>query len=175
MYMQTKPLQQVSEATGKFAAIEDLSRYPDWRLQIANIPAAITCTDVMAEKHPELAVTFMKGMIRAGRWANENKRAAAEILDQQTFYRDIEHTYQGIRDVDLVPNLSPLNLAAVEIGKNFMLSHGYIKNDFDVQKWAAPEFLEKAARELLEEEWKKKTTSKLPKTAAPLASGERLG
>ena len=107
MYMQTKPLQQVSEATGKFAAIEDLSRYPDWRLQVANIPAAITCTDVMAEKHPELAVTFMKGMIRAGRWANENKRAAAEILDQQTFYRDIEHTYQGIRDVDLVPNLSP--------------------------------------------------------------------
>ena len=41
MYMQTKPLQQVSEATGKFAAIEDLSRYPDWRLQVANIPAAI--------------------------------------------------------------------------------------------------------------------------------------
>ena len=101
---------------------------------MANIPAAITCTDVMAEKHPELAVTFMKGMIRAGRWANENKRAAAAILDQQTFYRDIEHTYQGIRDVDLVPNLSPLNLASVEIGKNFMLSHGYIKNDFDVQQ-----------------------------------------
>jgi ABC-type nitrate/sulfonate/bicarbonate transport system substrate-binding protein len=175
MYMQTKPLQQVSEATGKFAAIEDLSRYPDWRLQVANIPAAITCTDAMAEKHPELAVTFMKGMIRAGRWANENKRAAAEILDQQTFYRDIEHTYQGIRDVDLVPNLSPQNLASVEIGKDFMLSHGYIKNDFDVKKWAAPEFLEKAARELLEEEWKKRTTSKLPKTAAPLQSGERLG
>jgi ABC-type nitrate/sulfonate/bicarbonate transport system substrate-binding protein len=117
----------------------------------------------------------MKGMIRVGRWANQNKYAAAEILDQQTFYRDIEHTYQGIRDVDLVPNLSPLNLAAVEIGKNFMLSHGYIKKDFDVYKWAAPEFLEKAARELLEEEWKKRTTAKLPKTAAPLASGERLG
>ena len=73
MYMQTKPLQQVSEATGKFAAIEDLSRYPDWRLQVANIPAAITCTDVMAEEHPELAVTFMKGMIRAGRWANREQ------------------------------------------------------------------------------------------------------
>jgi len=175
MYLQTKPLQQVSEATGKFAAIEDLSRYPDWRLQVANIPAAITCTDVMAEQHPELAVTFMKGMIRAGRWANENKRAAAEILDQQTFYRDIEHTYQGIRDVDLVPNLSLLNLAAVEIGKNFMLSHGYIKNDFDVNEWAAPEFLEQAARELLEEEWKKRTTAKLPGAAEPLASGSRLG
>jgi hypothetical protein len=56
-----------------------------------------------------------------------------------------------------------------------MLSHGYIKNDFDVNKWAAPEFLEQAARELLEEEWKKQTTSKLPQPAKPLGSGERLG
>ena len=56
-----------------------------------------------------------------------------------------------------------------------MLSHKYIKNDFDVQKWAAAEFLEQAARALLEEEWKKRTTSKLPEAAAPLASGSRLG
>ena len=66
-------------------------------------------------------------------------------------------------------------LVAIEIGKDFMLSHSYIKNDFDVHKWATPEFLEQAARELLEEEWKKRTTSKLPKAAAPLASGSRLG
>ena len=56
---------------------------------MANIPAAITCTDVMAEKHPELAVTFMKGMIKVGRWANEHKHAAAAILDKQTFYLDV--------------------------------------------------------------------------------------
>ena len=175
IYTQSKPFQHLQEATGKIKAIEDLSRYPDWTLQVANIPAAITCTDVMAEKHPELAVTFMKGMIKVGRWANEHKHAAAAILDKQTFYLDVEDTYEGIKHIDLVPNLSPQNLASVEIGKDFMLSHGYIKNDFDVQAWAAPEFLEKAARELLEEEWKKRTTSKLPKTAAPLASGARLG
>ena len=175
MYMQTGPLQQLSEATGKFKAIEDLSRYPDWTLQVANIPAAITCTDVMAEKHPELAVTFMKGMIKVGRWANEHKRAAAAILDKQTFYLDVEHTYEGIKHIDMVPNLSPQNLVSVEIGKDFMLSHGYIKNDFDVNAWAAPEFLEQAARELLEEEWKKQTTSRLPETADALASGRLLG
>ena len=62
----------------------------------------------------------------------------------------------------MVPNLSPQNLACVEIGKNFMLNHGYIKNDFDVQKWAAPEFLEQAAKELIEEQWKKKTGEKFP-------------
>ena len=175
MYMQSSPLQQLSEATGKFKAIEDLSRHPDWTLQVANIPAAITCTVEMAEAHPELAVTFLKGMIKVGRWANEHRHAAAAILDKQTFYLDIEHTFRGIEHVDMVPNLSPQNLVSVEIGKDFMLSHGYIKNDFDVQKWAAPKFLEHAARELLEEEWKKRTTSKLPEAAAPLASGTRLG
>jgi hypothetical protein len=75
----------------------------------------------------------------------------------------------------MVPNLSPLNLASVEIGKNFMLSHGYIKNDFDVNKWAAPEFLEKAAKELLEQEWTKRTTSKLPDATKLFEDTKRIG
>jgi len=114
-------------------------------------------------------------MIRVGRWANEHKHAAAAILDRQTYYLDVEDTYRGIKDVDMVPNLSPLNLAAVEVGKNFMLSHGYIKKDFDVHEWAAPEFLEQAAKELLEAEWKKRTTSKLPATTELLADSRRIG
>ena len=175
MYMQTGPLQQLSEATGKFKSIEDLSRYPDWTLQVANIPAAITCTDVMAEQHPELAVAFMKGMILVGRWANEHKRAAAAILDKQTFYLDVDHTYRGIEHIDMAPNLSPQNLVSVEIGKDFMLSHGYIKNDLDVYKWAAPQFLEQAAKELVEERWQMVTTEKLPDPSVLQASTRRLG
>jgi ABC-type nitrate/sulfonate/bicarbonate transport system substrate-binding protein len=167
IYTQTGPFQHLQEATGKMKAIEDLSRYPDWTLQVANIPAAITCTDVMAEQHPELVVTFMKGMIKVGRWANEHKHAAAAILNKQTFYLDVEDTYRGIKHIDMVPNLSPQNLASVEIGKDFMLSHGYIKHDVDVRKWAAPEFLEQAARELVEAEWKRKTQEMLPEGTTP--------
>ena len=37
----------------------------DWNLQVANIPAVITCSDVMAVEHLELAVTFMNGMSKA--------------------------------------------------------------------------------------------------------------
>ncbi len=139
MYSQSRVISVLSETTGKFKSIEDLARYPDWTLQVANIPAAITCSDVMDEEHPELAVAFLKGMIKVGRWANEHKAAAAAILDKQTFYRDVEDTLDGIRRVDMVPNLSPQNLVSVDIGKDFMLSHGYIKNDFDVNEWAAPD------------------------------------
>ena len=162
IYSQSKVFQHIQEATGGLAAIEDLSRYPDWRLQVANIPAIITCTDVMAEEPPELAVAFMKGMIRVGRWSNEHKRAAAAILNKQTYYLDEEDTYEGIKHVDMVPNLSAQNLAMVNIGKDFMLKHGYIKNDFDVEKWAAPEFLAQAGKELLEDEIAKKKLEKIP-------------
>jgi len=175
IYTQGDQWRRLQEETGKLKAIEDLGRYPDWTLQVANLPAAITCTTEMAEQHPELVVAYMKGMIKVGRWGNEHKHAAAAILDKQTFYQGVEGTCRALQNVDLVPNLSPQNLACVEIGKDFMLSHGYIKRDFDVQKWAAPEFLEQAARELLEQQWKKVTTSKLPEAAAPLASGNRLG
>jgi ABC-type nitrate/sulfonate/bicarbonate transport system substrate-binding protein len=162
IYTQSKVFQHIQEATGEIAAVEDLSKYPDWRLQVANIPAIITCTDVMANEHPELVVAFMKGMIRVGRWANEHKHAAAAILNKQTYYLDIEDTYQGIKHVDMVPNLSAQNLAMVNIGKDFMLKHGYIKNDFDVEKWAAPEFLAQAGKELLEGEIEKRKMQKVP-------------
>ena len=175
IYTQSKPFQHLQEATGKFKMIEDLSRYPDWTLQVCNVPAVITCTDVMAKEHPELVVAFLKGMIKVGRWSNEHKHAAAAILDRQTFYLDVEDTYRGIKNVDMVPNLSPQNLAAIEIGKDFMRSHGYIKNDFDVRTWAAPEFLAQAAKELVEQKWQKETTMKLPEASELQATARRIG
>lgn len=66
----------------------------------------------------------------------------------------------------MVPSLSPKNLAQIEIGKDFMLEHGYIQRDFDVHEWAAPEFLEKAGKELVEERWDKVTAAKLPQATA---------
>jgi ABC-type nitrate/sulfonate/bicarbonate transport system substrate-binding protein len=175
IYTQSKVFQHLQEDTGKMRMIEDLTRYADYRLQVANTPAVITCTDVMANEHPDLVVTYMKSMIKVGRWSNQFPEAAAHLLDRQTFYRDAEDTYQGIKDVDMVPNLSPKNLECVETGKEFMLKHGYIKNDFDVRAWAAPEFLEQAAKELIEEQWKKKTAEKLPEVTELQAESRRIG
>jgi ABC-type nitrate/sulfonate/bicarbonate transport system substrate-binding protein len=175
IYTQSKVFQHLQEATGKMKAIEDLSRYPDWTLQMANCPAVITCTDVMAKEHPDLVLAYMRAMIKVGRWANEHKHAAAAILNRQTFYLDVEDTYEGIKDVDMVPNLSAQNLAAIEIGKDFMLGHGYIKRDFDVHEWAAPEFLEQASTQLLEEEWARRSQAKLPDATTLQDAMKRLG
>ena len=136
----------------------------------------ITCTDVMADEHPELVIAYMKAMIKVGRWANEHKHAAGAILNRQTFYLDAEDTYQGIKDVDMVPSLSAQNLECVKIGKDFMVSHGYIKNDFDVDEWAAPEFLEQAADGGAQGGvGAKRSWSKLPAAAASRSKARRLG
>ena len=127
--------------------IKDLSKRPDWTIQVANTPAVITCTDVMADEHPELVIASMKAMAKVGRRANENKHAAGAILNRKTFYLNAEDTYQGIKDVDMERSLSAQNLECVKIGKDFMVSHGYIKRDFDVDEWGRPEFLEQAVRE----------------------------
>jgi ABC-type nitrate/sulfonate/bicarbonate transport system substrate-binding protein len=176
IYSQSTVFQHIQEQTGKIKAIENLANYPDWTLQGANVPATCTVSDVACEQHPELVVTLLKGLIKVGRWANEHKHAAAAILDKQTYYLDVEDTYRGIKDVDMVPSLSPYNLEALQINKDFMLSHGYIENDFDVYEWAAPEFLEQAAKELLEEEWKKRSRARLPQpTTLEEAMTARLG
>ena len=70
-----------------------------------------------------------------------------------------------------MPVLSPINLQTLQVNKDFMLSHGYIENDFDVFEWAAPEFIEKAAAELLEEEWKTRSRREAPRE--PAQAGRR--
>ena len=117
----------------------------------------------------------MKAMIKVGRWANENKHAAGAILNRQTFYQDAEDTYKGIKDVDMVPSLSAQNLECIRIGKDFMFSHGYIKHDFDVDEWAAPEFLEKAAEEGLKEEWTRRSGGNLLREAVSKWKARGLG
>jgi hypothetical protein len=42
IYTQSKVFQHLQEDTGRIKMIEDLSRYPDWKMQIANTPAVIT-------------------------------------------------------------------------------------------------------------------------------------
>ena len=69
----------------------------------------------------------------------------------------------------------PLRMSVLQIGKDFMFSHGYIKHDFDVDEWAHPDFLEKAFGEVLKEEWAVRSWSKLPAGGGLEVEGTRLG
>jgi ABC-type nitrate/sulfonate/bicarbonate transport system substrate-binding protein len=136
------------QRTGPFTVIEDLARHPDWTLQVANSPWALTVNTEFAREHPALVTAFVRASVRAGRWINANRDAAAAILQRVTYPPTVADAAQVIHNIDFVPSLSPRNLAAIEVEKNFLLSHGYIKRDFDVQAWATPRFLEEAIHSL---------------------------
>ena len=176
IYTQSKVFQHLQEATGQIAE----GRRPLQVLGLedpgANIPAVITCTDVMAEEHPELVMAYMKALIKVGRWANEYKRAAGAILNRQTFYLDAEDTYQGIKDVGMVPSLSARGTwECIKIGKDFMVSHGYIENDFDVSEWAAPRVPREGGGRGAREEWERRSWTSCPRAVALEAESTRLG
>lgn len=130
--------------SGEYTVIEDLARYPDWTLQVANGPYTIAVNADFAEQNPEIVVAYLRASIRAGRWINQHPAAAAEIFTRVTFNLSAPLVEGLLSGLDLVPNLSPRNLAAVDIQKKFLLEHGYIKNDFDVRDWADSRYLEKA-------------------------------
>ncbi|SDT85761.1 ABC-type nitrate/sulfonate/bicarbonate transport system, substrate-binding protein [Verrucomicrobium sp. GAS474] len=132
--------------TGEYTVIEDLSRRPDWTLQVANGPYPITVSTPFAKEHPEVVVAFLRASIRAGRWANSHRSAAAEIFTRVTASENPALIEQLIADIDFVPSLSPLNLAAIGLQQDFLREHGYQKGNVDIAKWADSSYLEKAHR-----------------------------
>jgi ABC-type nitrate/sulfonate/bicarbonate transport system substrate-binding protein len=120
----------------------------DRTLQVGGAPYALTCTRRFAEEHPELVTAYLRGLVRAGRWANADKVATAALLGRTGFFPPAATVLRTAGTMDLVPNLSAGNLAAIEAVKRWMLAGGHIQRDFDVAGWAAPEFLAAALRGL---------------------------
>ncbi len=135
-------------ADGRFKVIADLSQHPDWTLQVVNGPYTNAVNRDFAQAHPEVVVAFLRASIRAGRWINANRAAAAEIFPRVTFLPDAATAALAIGQRDFVPNLAPRNLAAIEAKKRFLLERGYVRNDFALSDWADAGFLQQALASL---------------------------
>lgn len=132
------------EATGKFKAIEDLGRYPDWTLTGAGTPV-ISVSGKLAREHPEYIIAYLRAAIRGGRWVNENPRAAAELFASKSGpHLDIGELARELASKDYVPKLDPQALGGLEVQKKFLKDFGYIKNDFNIADWVDPSFLAEA-------------------------------
>ena len=89
-------------------------------------------------------MAFLRAAIRAGRWINSHRDAAAELFTRVTFLPDAAFIRSAIGELDFVPQLGPQNLAALELKKDFLVQRGFLQNDFSVHEWAQPDFLARA-------------------------------
>ncbi|MFT3828168.1 MAG: ABC transporter substrate-binding protein [Opitutaceae bacterium] len=135
-------------ASGAFKVISDLGRSPNWTHQVNNSPYALTVNADLAEQRPEIVTAYLRAAVRAGRWINANREAAAAIIHRTNFYPSVEAVATAIARTDFVPELSSRSLAGIDITKRFLLEHGYIKRDFDVQQWADDRFLTEALKSI---------------------------
>jgi ABC-type nitrate/sulfonate/bicarbonate transport system substrate-binding protein len=135
----------ILQETGRFKVIEDLGRHPDWTLGVNNTPLVTTVSERLASEHPEIVVAWLRATIRAGRWINNHRRKAAEIFNRAaTRYANVEALEQAITGIDFIPALAPRSIIAVGIQKRFLLDHGYIRNDFNIDDWVDGQFLVEA-------------------------------
>ncbi|MFI6477775.1 ABC transporter substrate-binding protein [Nonomuraea sp. NPDC050663] len=125
----------------------DLDAHPDPRTRVNNgTPRPITVHEQLLKEQPELVVKFLAQSLRAGDWAASNLGSVQEILAGETNSGlDGGRTaYRNDFHLDLHPDLSAGRLELLGIQKRFLLTHGFLAADFDLESWVAPEPLEQA-------------------------------
>jgi ABC-type nitrate/sulfonate/bicarbonate transport system substrate-binding protein len=139
---------QQFQRAGNVKSIEDLGLRPDWTLQVANSPFTITVSEELAQTHRPIVVAYLRAVTKAGKWIAQHRRESAEIFGGTTSHWTSRCLVEAeIARHSFVPNLSPKNIAGIEVEKRFLLEHGYIRNDFDVGTWVDASFLEEASNE----------------------------
>lgn len=129
----------------------DLDRFPDLSTRVNNgTPRPITVHESFLENHYDLVVRFLAQTLRAADWAADNLNGVYDILKGETRAGDegVALAYRDGFHKSLHPDLSPERVDLFRIQKNFMLVHGLLDADFDLDAWIDPRPLA-AARELL--------------------------
>ena len=107
---------------------------------------SITVSGYLARNYPEIVVKYMEGFVRAGIWAQDNREEVIDIFSKELYVtrRSIVRSFPDNFHELLIPSLDSKKIRALEIEKDFLLTYGYIVENFDVNKWIDASFLEKA-------------------------------
>lgn len=127
----------------------DLGKHPDRTLRINNAtPLALTASGALIERQPELVARWLANVIEAAEWAKTHRDETFRIIAAETGTPE-EITREAYGDTlpdSLVPDLSRDKVDAIVVQKKLLLDHGFIKHDFEVEKFIARGPLEQAQR-----------------------------
>ncbi|MEU9891237.1 ABC transporter substrate-binding protein [Sphaerisporangium sp. NPDC051011] len=130
----------------------DLDAHPDPRTRVNNgTPRPITVHARLLDERPDLVTGFLAQTLRAADWARGDLGRVREILSAETRSGAdaVATAYRGDFHHSLHPDLSAERLGLLRVQKDFLLVHGFLDADVDLDAWVAPEPLA-LARERLE-------------------------
>jgi ABC-type nitrate/sulfonate/bicarbonate transport system substrate-binding protein len=143
-------------AWGERAVLDGIGRYiydflADSSADRVNIehPSTITVSGELARNNPEIVVAFLRILIRSANWAKDNFAETVDIYAKGSWLDDPEAEKRARPahfHLNLVPHLSESAVVSLEVEKNFLLRHCFIKQDFSVRDWVDDSFLEAALR-----------------------------
>jgi len=125
----------------------DLNHHPDQEVAINNgTPNVLTVSGGLLRERPDLVARYLAQVIRAAYWARTH-RAEADII----FAREVSAVEEWLPEAfdstlydNLLPSLGDKLVHALEVRKDFLLKHGYLRRDFSVAEWVDPKPLEEA-------------------------------
>jgi ABC-type nitrate/sulfonate/bicarbonate transport system substrate-binding protein len=134
--------------------ILDLGQNPDRRLRINNgTPLALTASGALIDQRPDLVARWLANVIEAARWAKTHRDETFRMVAAESGVAEeiaLEAFGDGLPD-QLSPDLSDDKVAALNSQKEFLLKHGFISKDFDIEKFIAREPLAEANKILSEQ------------------------
>ena len=116
----------------------DLGKHPDRLFRINNgTPLALTASGALLEERPDLVARWLANVIEAAEWAKTHRDETFRIVAAESGVAEeiaLEAFGDHLPD-QLVPDLSDDKVAALVSQKDFLLKHGFISRDFDIEKF----------------------------------------
>ena len=131
----------------------DLDSFPQQSSRVNNgTPRPITVHEDFLENHFDLVARFLYQSLRAAEWAKTNLHGVREILKAETRSDDdgVATAYGEGFHLVLEPTLSDERIELFRKQKDFMLVHGLLDRDIDLDAWVDRRPLEQAEKWLHE-------------------------
>ncbi len=125
----------------------DLDAYDDPSCRINNgTPRPITVHARTLDEHPWAVTLFLAQTLRAAAWAAEHRAEVLRLLarDSAGSAAATAAAHRGDFHRRLAPDLSDSRLHLLDRHKEFLVSHGFLRQDFPLTDWVAPQPLRDA-------------------------------
>jgi ABC-type nitrate/sulfonate/bicarbonate transport system substrate-binding protein len=109
------------------------------------IPQLFSVSGGLLRDRPDLVARVLARIIEAGKWAEEHRADVVRFTALEAGVPEdiVEATYPALH-LQLATDLGPENLEAIRLRKQFLLAHGFIRADFDLEDWTDHNILAQA-------------------------------
>ncbi|PAW79969.1 MAG: hypothetical protein B9S32_01175 [Verrucomicrobia bacterium Tous-C9LFEB] len=111
-------------------------------------PYTFTVSGKLLEEQPELVTRLLVKTLEAAEWAKSHHSDAVRIVALELGVAEefVERSFGPNLSQQFDVNFSPENVAALRLRKEFLLKHGFLGGDFDIDQWIVTGPLEEAKR-----------------------------